>query len=282
MIKANEGDFSVSMMCRMVKVSRSGYYGWKRHSPSKRSQANKALSENIKRVFDDEKARAGSPRITLRLQREGISASHNRVAKIMKDNGWRAKAAKKYKATTNSNYSLPVAPNLLEQNFEADVPDQKWVSDITFIWTEEGWLYLAVVLELFSRRVVGWAMAERMTAVLVCDALKMALWRRKLPKGVIIHSDRGSQYCSAIYQKLLGKHQFICSMSKKGDCYDNAAMESWNHSLKVEAIHGEKFLTRAEAKQQVFEYIEVYYNRKRLHSTLDYLSPEAFEAKMVS
>jgi transposase InsO family protein len=282
MIKANEGDFSVSMMCRMVKVSRSGYYGWKRHSPSKRSQANKVLSENIKRVFDDEKARAGSPRITLRLQREGISASHNRVAKIMKDNGWRAKAAKKYKATTNSNHSLPVAPNLLEQNFEADVPDQKWVSDITYIWTEEGWLYLAVVLELFSRRVVGWAMAERMTAVLVCDALKMALWRRKLPKGVIIHSDRGSQYCSAIYQKLLGKHQFICSMSKKGDCYDNAAMESWNHSLKVEAIHGEKFLTRAEAKHHVFEYIEVYYNRKRLHSKLGYLSPEAFETKMVS
>ena len=282
MIKINEGEFPVSMMCRMVDVSRSGYYGWKRHSPSKRSQANKALSENIKRIFEDEKARAGSPRITRRLQDEGLSASHNRVAKIMRDNGWRAKAAKKYKATTNSNHTLPVAPNLLEQNFEADVPDQKWVSDITYIWTEEGWLYLAVVLELFSRRVVGWAMAERMTAVLVCDALKMALWRRKLPKGVIVHSDRGSQYCSAAHRKLLDKHQLICSMSKKGDCYDNAAMESWNHSLKVEAIHGEKFLTRAEAKQHVFEYIEVYYNRKRLHSKLGYLSPEAFEAKMVS
>jgi len=141
---------------------------------------------------------------------------------------------------------------------------------------------LAVVLELYSRRVVGWAMAERMTAALVCDALTMALWRRKLPKGVIIHSDRGSQYCSAVYQKLLGKHLMICSMSKKGDCYDNAAMESWNHSLKVEAIHGEKFLTRAEAKQHVFEYIEVYYNRKRLHSKLGYFSPEDFEAKMVS
>jgi len=282
MIKINEGEFPVSMMCRMVDVSRSGYYGWKRHSPSKRSQANKALSENIKRIFEDEKARAGSPRITRRLQDEGLSASHNRVAKIMRDNGWRAKAAKKYKATTNSNHTLPVAPNLLEQNFEADVPDQKWVSDITYIWTEEGWLYLAVVLELFSRRVVGWAMAERMTAVLVCDALKMALWRRKLPKGVIVHSDRGSQYCSAAHRKLLDKHRLICSMSKKGDCYDNAAMESWNHSLKVEAIHGEKFLTRAEAKQHVFEYIEVYYNRKRLHSKLGYLSPEAFEAKMVS
>ena len=161
MIKANEGDFSVSMMCRMVNVSRNGYYGWKRHSPSKRSQATKVLSENIKHVFDDENARAGSPHIARRLQSEGLSASHNRVAKIMRENGWRAKAAKKYKATTNSNHSLPVAPNLLEQNFEADVPDQKWVSDITYIWTEEGWLYLAVVLELYSRRVVGWAMAER-------------------------------------------------------------------------------------------------------------------------
>ena len=141
---------------------------------------------------------------------------------------------------------------------------------------------MAVVLELYSRRVVGWAMAERMTAALVCDALKMALWRQKLPKDVIVHSDRGSQYCSAVYQKLLGEHQLICSMSKKGDCYDNAAMESWNHSLKVEAIHGEKLLTRAEAKHHVFEYIEVSYNRKRLHSKLGYLSPEAFEAKMVS
>ena len=151
-----------------------------------------------------------------------------------------------------------------------------------YIWTGEGWLYLAVVLELYSRKVVGWAMAERMTARLVCDALTMALWRRKLPKGVIIHSDRGSQYCSSAYQALIKKHQLVCSMSKKGDCYDNAAMESWNHSFKVEAIHGEQLQTRAEAKKHVFEYIEVYYNRKRLHSKLGYLSPEAFELKLVS
>jgi transposase InsO family protein len=200
----------------------------------------------------------------------------------MRGNGWRAKAAKKYKATTNSNHFLPVAPNLLEQNFTADAPDQKWVSDITYIWTDEGWLYLAVVLELYSRRVIGWAIAERMTAPLVCDALIMALWRHRMPKGVIVHSDRGSQYCSAAYQKLFVKHQLVCSMSKKGDCYDNAAMESWNHTFKVEAVHGERFLTRAEAKSQVFEYIEVYYNRKRLHSKLGYVSPEAFEAKKVA
>lgn len=200
----------------------------------------------------------------------------------MRNNGWRAKAAKKYKATTNSNHTLPVAPNLLNQNFNADAPDQKWVSDITYIWTDEGWLYLAVVLELYSRRVIGWAISERITATLVCDALMMALWRHHMPKGVILHSDRGSQYCSVAYQKLFKKYKLICSMSKKGDCYDNAAMESWNHSFKVEAIHGERFSTRSAAKEQVFEYIEIYYNRKRLHSKLGYVSPEAFEATKVA
>jgi len=151
-----------------------------------------------------------------------------------------------------------------------------------YIWTDEGWLYLAVVLDLYSRRVLGWAIDARMTATLVCDALTMALWNRKMPTGVTVHSDRGSQYCSAIYQKLLNKHKLVCSMSKKGDCYDNAAMESWNHSFKVEAVHGERFSTRSEAKSQVFEYIEVYYNRKRLHSKLGFLSPVAFEAKKVA
>jgi putative transposase len=282
MIKAHEKQFPVGLMCRMLTVSRSGYYGWKQRPPSDREQATRLLAAEIKRVFEDEKGRPGSPRIARRLQEEGRSASRHCVAKIMRNNGWRAKAAKKYKATTNSNHALPVAPNLLQQNFTADAPDQKWVSDITYIWTEEGWLYLSVVLELYSRRVIGWAIAERMTAALVCDALIMALWRHRMPKGVIVHSDRGSQYCSAAYQKLFRKHQLICSMSKKGDCYDNAAMESWNHSFKVEAIHGERFSTRSDAKNQVFEYIEVYYNRKRLHSKLGYLSPEAFEAKKVA
>lgn len=282
MIKTNENLFPVGLMCRLLSVSRSGYYGWKQRPPSDREQANQLLTVEVKRVFDDEKGRPGAPRIARRLQDEGKTAGRHRVARIMRDNGWRAKAARKYKATTNSKHALPVAPNLLEQNFVADKPDQKWVSDITYIWTDEGWLYLAVVLELYSRRVIGWAIAERMTATLVCDALIMALWRRKLPKGVTVHSDRGSQYCSAAYQKLFHKHQLICSMSKKGDCYDNAAMESWNHSFKVEAVHGERFKTRSEAKYQVFEYIEVYYNRKRLHSKLGYLSPDAFEANKVA
>lgn len=282
MIKAYENQFRIGLMCRLLSVSRSGYYGWKQCPPADRDRANQRLTAEIKRVFDDEKGRPGAPRIARRLQDEGKAAGRHRIARIMRDNGWRAKAARKYKATTNSKHSLPVAPNLLEQDFSADRPNQKWVSDITYIWTDEGWLYLAVVLELYSRRVIGWAIAERMTATLVCDALIMALWNRKMPRGVIVHSDRGSQYCSAAYQKLFHKHQLICSMSKKGDCYDNAAMESWNHSFKVEAIHGERFKTRSEAKFQVFEYIEVYYNRKRLHSKLGYLNPEAFEAKKVA
>jgi transposase InsO family protein len=203
MIKTNENQFPVGMMCRLLSVSRSGYYSWRNRPLSGRDQANQKLVDDIKRIFDNENGRPGSPRISKRLQEEGGPASRHRVAKLMRDNGLRAKAAKKYKATTNSNHSLPVAPNRLEQNFEADVPDQKWVSDITYIWTEEGWLYLAVVLELYSRRVIGWAISERMTAAWVCDALIMALWRRHMPKGVIVHSDRGSQYCSAAYQKLL-------------------------------------------------------------------------------
>ena len=282
MMQSLDSEFSIALMCRCLNVSRGGYYQWKQRPPSPRAQSQEAMADEIKRVFDDEKSRVGSPRIAKRLNDEGHRVSRHTVAKIMKIKGWRAKAARKYKATTNSNHNLPVAPNHLAQNFEATAPDQKWVSDITYIWTDEGWLYLAVVLELYSRKVIGWAMAERMTASLVCDALTMALWRRKRPKNVIIHSDRGSQYCSAAYQTLLKQHQLICSMSKKGDCYDNAAMESWNHSFKVEAIHGERFSSRDAAKQHVFEYIEVYYNRKRLHSKLGYLSPEAFELKQVS
>lgn len=209
MIKTNENHYPVGMMCRALSVSRSGYYGWRHRPPSDRDQANQVLADEIKRVFEEEKGRSGSPRVTRRLRDEGVSAGRHRIARLMRDNGLRAKAARKYKATTNSKHSLPVAPNLLTQDFSVDKPDQKWVSDITYIWTDEGWLYLAVVLELYSRRVIGWAIAERMTATLVCDALAMALWQRRMPKGVVVHSDRGSQYCSAAYQKLFRKHQLI-------------------------------------------------------------------------
>lgn len=278
MIQRHEGEHAVAQMCRLLEVSRSGYYDWRTREPSARVRADSLLVDDIRRLYKENKGRAGSPRITEQLRTEGQSVGKNRVARLMRAEELRAKAARKYKATTNSNHNLPVAPNLLEQDFTATAPNQKWVSDITYIATDEGWLYLAVVLDLYSRIVVGWAMSERMTAALVCDALHMALWRRKRPEDVIVHSDRGSQYCSGDYQKLLRDNGLVCSMSKKGDCYDNAAMESWNHSLKVEAIHGERFVTRQAAKEQVFEYIEVYYNRRRLHSRLGYLSPEEFEA----
>jgi transposase InsO family protein len=281
-IRQHEASHAVTLMCRVLEVSRSGYYAWRSRPPSDRAQANARLALDLHRIFDEHKGRAGAPRITNQLRAEGQCVGKNRVASVMQIERLRAKAARKYKATTNSNHKLPVAPNLLEQDFNASAPNQKWVSDITYIATDEGWLYLAVVLDLYSRLVVGWSMAERMTTELVSDALTMALWRRKMPTGVIVHSDRGSQYCSAAYQRLLRINQMLCSMSKKGDCYDNAAMESWNHSLKVEAIHGERFATREMAKAQVFEYIEVYYNRKRLHSTIGYLSPEAFEARQVA
>lgn len=270
------------MMCKILCVSSSGYYDWQNRKPSKRSEEKTQLTGDIKRIFDEEKSRAGSIRITKRLKSDGKIVGKNRVAKIMRENKWRAKAAKKFKATTNSNHSLPVAPNLLNQNFNATKPNQKWVSDITYIWTDEGWLYLSCVMDLYSRKLIGWSLSERMTSKLVIDALQTALWSRGMPKNVIVHSDRGSQYCSAAYQDLMRENKLICSMSKRGDCYDNAAMESWNHSFKVEAIHGEKFKTRDDARKDVFEYIEVYYNRKRLHSTLGFLSPELFEVKMVA
>lgn len=282
LIKEQSNLFAVMLMCRLLTVSVSGYYSWLNREPSLREKENIKLAIKIKAIFDDEKSRSGAPRITKRLNAEGEPTGRHRVASIMKQHGWRARAAKKYKATTNSNHKLPVAPNLLEQDFSAKKLNEKWVSDITYVWTDEGWLYLAVVMDLYSRMVVGWSISERMTSKLVIDALQMALWRRKPPRGLILHSDRGSQYCSHEYQKLLTTHGLTCSMSKRGDCFDNAAMESWNHSFKVEAIHGEKLTTRALTKNHVFEYIEIYYNRKRLHSTIGYETPESFEVKMVS
>jgi transposase InsO family protein len=276
-IRANIGAYSVRLMCRVLMVSHGGYYEWARRKPSKRQRDDERLTSDIKRVFEKNHRRTGSIRVAKLLQHAGQRVSRNRVARLMRSSGLRARASKKFKATTNSNHKLPVAPNLLEQDFSALRPNTKWVSDITYIWTEEGWLYLAAVLDLYSRMLIGWAMSERMTSDLVVEALQMALWNRKMPRDVIVHSDRGSQYCSGHYQSLLAHHHLVCSMSKRGDCYDNAAMESWNHSFKVEAIHNEKFKSREDAKKQVFDYIEVYYNRSRLHSTLGYLSPTRFE-----
>ncbi len=271
-IKAHQAEFRIRLMCRILGVSPSGYYAWRNRTPSQQVQARVALDATVREEFKRHKGRAGAPRLSRHLGR-----GRRQVAQSLRRQGLRAKAAKKFRATTNSNHSLPVVENLLQQDFTGQRPNQVLVGDITYIATDEGWLYVAVVLDLFSRKVVGWSMSDRMTATLVCDALRMALFRRKRPRGVIMHTDRGSQYCSREHRALLDQNGLVASMSAKGNCYDNAAMESWNHSLKVEAIHGEHFATRAEAKAQVFEYIEVDYNRNRLHSTLGYVSPEQFE-----
>lgn len=277
-MKEHQKEYSVRAMCRVMRVSASGYYDWRKRGPSMRQQANVRLDGQIRAVFAEHRERYGSPRITLELKEKGILSSENRVAMRMKLLGLVAKARKKYKATTQSNHSLPVFENRLQQDFTADRPNQKWVGDITYVWTSEGWLYLAVVMDVYSRLIIGWAMSERMTATLATDALTMALWRRSFPKGVLFHSDRGSQYASKIFQDLLETHAFVGSMSKKGDCFDNAAMESFFHSLKVEEIHDQRYATRDQAKQSIFEYIEMYYNRKRRHSFTQGLSPAAFEA----
>jgi transposase InsO family protein len=276
-MQAHEGQFSVSAMCRVLDVAGSGYYAWKRRAASPRDEENGRLDADIQRIFDRHKGRYGAPRVAVELEAEGWQVSRRRVAKRMRALGLRAKAAKKFKATTQSKHNLPVAPNRLEQDFTAAAANRKWVSDITYLWTEAGWLYLAVVLDLYSRAVVGWAMAERMTRELVIAALTMAVWRRRPGRGLVVHSDRGSQYASGDYQEALETHGFLCSMSKKGDCYDNAAMESFFHSLKVEQVNGCRYQTREEAKADVFEYIETYYNPVRRHSTLNYLSPRDFE-----
>ena len=264
-------------MCRVLRVSRSGYYAWKRTPESPRAEDTRRLDADIRSIFEAHRGRYGAPRITRDLQDEGWRVSRKRVAKRLRALGLRARAARRYKATTQSKHTRPVAPNRLEQNFTAPAPNQKWVSDITYLWTGEGWLYLAVVLDLYSRAVVGWSMAERITRELVMTALTLAVWQRRPAPGLILHSDRGSQYASHDYQQRLDQHGIRCSMSKKGDCYDNAAMESFFHTLKVEQVHGVRYQTREEARADVFEYIETYYNRKRRHSTLNYQSPWDFE-----
>lgn len=272
-------NFSVASLCRALGVARNGFYAWlqAQNAPIE----DDGLDDAIKAIFDSYDSVYGSPRIWQELRDQGWRVSEKRVAERMRTLGLVAKTKRKFKATTNSNHNLPVAPNLLEQDFTAEEKDRRWVADITYIWTNEGWLYLAAVLDLYSRAIVGWSMNARMTRQLVCDALTMAIWRRRPQPGLIAHSDRGSQYCSQQYQALLSAHGVLCSMSKKGDCYDNAAMESFFHSLKVERVHHRRYETREQAKQDVFEYIEVFYNQKRRHSTLNYKSPMQFEALAV-
>ena len=269
----------VILMCQVLCVARSGYYDWLKRPESTRAVSNRTLDRQIRRIFADHKQRYGAPRIADELHDQGLRCSKNRVARRMKELGLRGIQAKKFKVTTDSNHTKPVAPDLLGQDFTAGRSNQKWVSDITYLWTDEGWLYLAVVMDLYSRAVVGWAMNRRMTQQLVIDALTMALFRRGFPKGTILHSDRGSQYCSAAYQKLIRDKKLRCSMGRRANCYDNAAMESFFHTLKVEQVHRQRYRTRAAAKTAVFEYVEVYYNRKRKHSAIGHQIPMMFEQR---
>ena len=270
-------------MCNILEVNRSCYYEWLNSSPSTKKLEDEVLSNIIKIIFLENKCRCGSRTIKKALLKEGYSVSRRRVGKLMRNQGLYCKTVRKFKVTTDSNHKLPIAPNLLNRNFYQDKPDQAYVADITYIPTLEGWLYLAVVIDLFSRRVVGWAMGGNMKASLVNDALLMAIWKRKPPKGLISHSDRGVQYASDSHRALLKEHGIIQSMSRKGNCWDNAVPESFFHTLKTELVYHETYETREQAKNSIFEYIEVYYNRVRMHSTNDYLSPiEYEEAKKVA
>ena len=261
----------------MFSIERSGYYAWLKRKPGKRAISNEDLDKKIKTTFDKHHGRYGANRLSDELRDNGETCGKNRVARRMKYLGLRARARKKFKVTTDSKHNLPVAPNLLNRNFTATASNQKWCGDITYVWTDEGWMYLAVVIDLYSRAVIGWSIQPTMTRQLVCDALMMALWRRGFPREVLFHSDRGSQYCSNDYQKMLKLFGLTCSMSRKSNCWDNAVAESFFHSIKTELIYTERYATREIAKQSIFHYIEVYYNRVRRHSTIGSIAPEMFE-----
>jgi transposase InsO family protein len=263
----------------LLEVSRSGYHAWKKRSKSQRRIGNEALLIEIRRVFVENDQNYGSPRIYKKLKEAVIPCSVNRIARLMRLDGLVAVQRRKFKATTDSKHNWPVAPNLLERNFSVDEPNKIWVTDITYVWTWEGWLYLSVVLDLYSRGIVGLAMSNRITDDLTQNALNQAIVRRNPGSGLIHHSDRGSQYASGDYQALLKRHEITPSMSRKGDCWDNAVAESFFHTLKVEKINRYRFKTRDEAKREIFRYIEMYYNRKRTHSSLGYLSPFDYEKR---
>lgn len=263
-------------MCQILEVSRSAYYEWLNRPLTKREEDDIVLSKMIKEIFNDSRRTYGHRRVKKELRDNGIRTSNDRVRRLMKQLRLIPVQVRKFKATTNSNHSLPVAPNLLKQNFDADAPNQKYVGDITYIHTEEGWLYLATVIDLFSRKVVGWALGDRMTKQLVIDAMNQAVRHWRPSAGLIFHSDRGSQYASFDYQALLRNNGILQSMSAKGDCYDNACAESFFATIKKECIHLRRFKNRNEAKLAIVDYI-VWYNAKRRHSYLGNISPLNFE-----
>lgn len=264
-------------MCRVLAVSTSGYYDWRGRAESRRQKEDRRLVVEIKAIHKESRQTYGSPRIHDELKDRGRRCGRKRVACLMRLHGIRAKQTRRFKATTDSKHTLPVAENVLSRQFTPSAPDVAWAADITYIPTRQGWLYLAVVIDLFSRRVVGWSMHKRLKRRLVLDALKMALRGRSPAPGLIHHSDRGSQYASADYQALLEAQQMVCSMSRRGNCWDNAPVESFFSTLKRELVHHRRYQTRAEARAEIFEYIEVWYNRRRRHSSLGSKSPVEYE-----
>lgn len=277
-ILVHEGEFRVTCMCRALGVRRSGYYAWRKRGPSARELADEALVKPMREEFDHSRKTYGSPRLTVMLRRRGLSCGRHRVARIMRQEGMVAcKPGRYHPQTTRREAGVEPAPNLLDQDFKASAPNEKWVSDFTFIPTAQGWLYLAVVLDLYSRRVIGWAMSPRMDTELVLAALRMALDGRRPPAGLLHHSDQGSQYTSRVYLGCLKAAAAQLSMSGVGNCYDNAVVESFFATLKTECVTG-VFASRAQARTTIFEYLEVWYNRERIHSTLGYVSPVDFEA----
>jgi putative transposase len=276
-IEAHRGCWPVRLMCRVLRVAPGGYYGWRGRPASPRVRRREALVDTIKAIHGEVKARYGSPRIRAELVARGRPCCVNTVARLMRRHGIAAKTRRKFRCTTDSNHDRPVAENLVDRQFEPEAANEVWAADITYIPTGEGWLYLAAVEDLHSRRIVGWSMGARIDSRLVVDALEMAVARRLPGAGLVAHSDRGSQYASEHYQRMLAGHEIVCSMSRRANCWDNAPMESFFASLKKELVHDEDYATRAEARASLFEFIEVFYNRVRRHSSLGYKSPVEYE-----
>ena len=279
-IEDRRADYPVTILCDVLGVSPAGYYAWRARPESRRAAADRELVEDIRRVHRDTRGRYGSPRIHVELKAQGRGVSRGRIERLMRHHGIRAIMARPRRVrTTDSRHGLPIAPNLLGRNFFAAAPNRIWLADITYIETDQGWLYLAAVMDLYSRRIVGWAMADHLRADLPLAALKMAISGQRPGAGLIHHSDRGVQYASADYRKVMQSAGFRASMSRKADCYDNAPMESFFHTLKTELVHHRHYATRAEAKRDIFAYIEGFYNRTRRHSAIGYSSPIEMELK---
>lgn len=280
-IRVHRAEFPVGLMCRVLQVARSGFYAWYRRKPSVRQQRQITLDAQIRQVHRESRAVYGSPRVHRELQSRGVSCCENTVAKRMRSGGIRAKTRRRFVVrTTDSRHDHPVAENKLARQFQQARPNQAWAADITYIPTQEGWLYLAAVMDLCSRKIVGWATATHLRAELVCDALRAAVDQRRPPGELLHHSDRGVQYACDEFQGLLTRYGMRASMSRTGNCYDNAVMESFFGTLKTELVYHESYPTHEAARQSLFEYIEVFYNRQRRHSALGYLSPTQFEARL--